>query len=174
MNQEILHELMRLDSPTGLLYWRERPSNRVDMSKPAGCINPGTGYRQIQLKSTVYLSHRLVWLYIHGCWPTNQIDHINGVRDDNRLENLRDVTRQENQRNRAKSTNNTSGHTGVYWNKAADKWHSRIKIDGKYNNLGLYADLQDAIDVRKAAEKQYGFHTNHGRVQRDLCNDASS
>jgi len=173
MNQETLHELMRLDSSTGHLYWRERPSRNVDISKPAGCANP-RGYRRIVIKGRMHYAHRLVWLYVHGCWPKSQIDHINGVKLDNRLENLRDVSRQENGKNASRRKDSTSGHVGVYGNSLGDKWMAYIKVDGKQKHLGYYVDKQDAIDVRKAAEKQYGFHANHGRIQHDLCNDASS
>ena len=170
MHQETLHELMRLDSSTGHLYWRERPSRNVDISKPAGCANP-RGYRRIVIKGRMHYAHRLVWLYVHGCWPKSQIDHINGVKLDNRLENLRDVTNHENQKNQTMYKTNTSGHVGVCWDKGRGNWNAQIQIDGKRKNLGRYVDLQDAIDVRKAAEKQHGFHTNHGRVQRDLCHE---
>lgn len=151
------------DYRDGDLWWFKRPSNRVDVSKPAGCIHKINGYRVIRIGGKLQFSHRLIWLYVHGEFPEDQIDHINGERSDNRIENLRAVTDRENSRNKSKYTNNTSGTTGVSWEKQEGKWHAIIRVDGRQKHLGFFDDIDEAIAARKAAEVVWGFHENHGR-----------
>lgn len=120
------------------------------------------GYRYIKIKQKRFAEHRLAWMYVYGEFPRGEIDHINGNRSDNRLTNLRVVTRAENCRNLARRSDNTSGHIGVSWNKAMSKWAARIAVGGKHRALGLFVNLADAISARKAAERDIGFHANHG------------
>ena len=93
-----------------------------------------------------------------------EVDHIDGNESNNRLSNLRVVTKQENSRNRATSKNNTSGTTGVHYAKSECKWRAAIMVDRKTISLGDYTNKDDAIKARKAAEVKYGFHENHGRA----------
>lgn len=155
--------LEMFDYREGELWWKVRPSNRADMSKPAGVICKRNGYRRVQLDHVNYRAHRLIWFYIHGEFPENQIDHINGNRSDNHIENLRDVTSRENNMNQKKYVNNNSGTTGVCWQKQKEKWYAFINIDGKRKHLGYFTNKDEASVVRKAAEVEYGFHENHGR-----------
>ena len=92
-----------------------------------------------------------------------QIDHLDHDRSNNRIENLRLVTHKENGRNISKKKNNTSGITGVRWNKARQKWVAQISINKKGIYLGLYNNLLDAVAARKRAEKFYGFYENNGK-----------
>ena len=160
MNKELVRELFEYRDDN--LWWRERPNNRIDMSKPAGTVKP-RGHRDIKLKGKNYKAHRLIWLYVHGKFPDGQIDHIDGNPSNNRLENLRDVTNQENQKNAKKPCDNKSGHIGVCWRKDAEKWHARITVDGVLTHLGLFNVLEDAVEARRIASIKYGFHANHGR-----------
>jgi hypothetical protein len=160
MNQADVKELF--DYRDGDLYWKVRPARNVDISKPAGSVN-SWGYRQIQFKGKQYYAHRLVWLYVHGKFPNEQIDHINGDKLDNNIENLRDVSCQENKRNVSKYSNNRSGHTGVIWATHADKWVASIRVDGKLKHLGLFNILEDAVEARLQANIEHGYHDNHGR-----------
>lgn len=105
----------------------------------------------------------LVWLMFNGYLPKGEIDHINGIRSDNRIENLREVTRVENSRNQQIKSNNVSGAIGVRFNQHIDKWESYIKVNYKKIHLGSFNSKQSAIKARKDAEKKYGFHENHGR-----------
>jgi hypothetical protein len=98
-----------------------------------------------------------------GCWPENDIDHINGDRSDNRIENMRAVTRQENLKNTKRRCDNASGVIGVYQRKDTGRWCSYVNSNGKRINLGCFNNKTDAIAVRKAAETEHGFHSNHGR-----------
>lgn len=93
-----------------------------------------------------------------------EIDHINGDPADNRPENLRAVSHQVNQQNQRRRADNSSGVTGVYWNKSANKWQAYIRTDGRMKYLGVFDSVDDAARVRKIAENTYGFHENHGRI----------
>lgn len=120
------------------------------------------GYKQVWVDGRTYLVHRLIWLYVHGAFPT-EIDHINGNRIDNRISNLRDVTKKENAKNSAKRRDNTSGVTGVCWHKSLKKWFARINAEESPLSLGYFDNFGDAVIARKKAEKEYGYHENHGR-----------
>jgi HNH endonuclease len=126
----------------------------------------GVGYYAFTVGRILYLSHRLIWLMEHGWWPEN-IDHINGVRTDNRLENLRAVTRRENSRNVVKGKNAT-GITGVYLNERGLPYRARICNDkGKMESLGNFATLEEAAEARRKAEARLGYHPNHGKSKKE-------
>ncbi len=129
----------------------------------AGSLD-GNGYLTIKHKCEKLLAHRLAWFISTGEISKKlQIDHINGDRSDNRLSNIRMVTCAVNAKNRARSLRNTSGCTGVSWDKSSGKWHARISNDGKRVSIGVYDDLNDAIAARKKAEQDFGYHKNHDR-----------
>ena len=108
------------------------------------------------------LAHRVAFALAYGRHPTDQIDHANGDRSDNRLSNLREVTNQQNAKNQRRRVTNVSGATGVFWHTHAGKWCAQIRSDGRLYSLGLYDELDAAIAARKAAEARFGFHANHG------------
>ena len=146
------------------LWWKyPGPNGRRPVDRPAGYKDKDYGYLIINVKYRLYKAHRLVWLYVHGRWP-KEIDHINGDRADNRIENLREVTRSQNRRNSKKPSTNTSGHMGVYLNKKKGKpfragiWHNNRQIW-----IGSYNSIEEAVAARKAAERKYGYSPNHGR-----------
>ena len=128
-------------------------------SEPLSLTN---GYRTANFKGDVYKIHRLIWLYVTGEWPAHDIDHINGDRLDNRLCNLRSVPRSENTKNRGINSNNETGCPGIHWEKNVGKYRVRISVNGVRQCLGFYTDLNDAIEVKKKAEIEHGFHENHG------------
>ena len=113
--------------------------------------------------AAIFLAHRLAWMYMYGNFPPDEIDHINGVRDDNRIINLRAVSHAENAKNQRINSTNTSGVTGVSWNKAAQKWKAQVRQDNKTLYFGIYSNFLDAICARKSAEHILGFHPNHGK-----------
>lgn len=133
----------------------------TDPTKGKGYISR-TGYWITDLGSKHNKTHRLIWIYMTGKEPEGYIDHINHVKTDNRWSNLRDVSKQTNEKNLGKSPKNTSGITGVYWHKQCQKWRACIQVAGKQVALGLYASKEEAAQVRKAAEKLQGYHDNHG------------
>lgn len=178
---ETLRKLLSYDADTGILTWLARPVemfkdggngaehnaarwNGMYAGKPALQSPHKDGYCHGHIFGKLFLAHRVIWAIVHGEWPTNHIDHISGVRNDNRIENMRDVTRQENGRNVAKPTCNTSGVIGVYWHKATGKWTAAICVNRKLKHIGLFASFDDAVAARKCAEAALGFHTNHGRA----------
>ena len=108
-------------------------------------------------------AHRVAWAIYFGEWPRMKIDHINGVRTDNRLCNLRLVSDRDNARNRAVRRDSVSGRIGVCWSKTHKRWKAHINIDAKPVHLGMFADLSDAIAARQKAEENAGYHENHGR-----------
>lgn len=120
------------------------------------------GYRKIMVNGKTYFAHRLAWLYVYGEFPENQIDHINHIRNDNRISNLRDASGSDNQRNQRVAKNNTSGTIGVIFNNLINRWVARIGTPQKRIFLGRFKKKEDAIKARKEAEIYYGYHRNHG------------
>lgn len=162
INQESLKEILRYSQETGVFTWIKSRGPKAASGSMAGSTHY-SGYRKVCISGRVYLAHRLAWLAFHGRWPTDQLDHINGIRDDNRIENLREVSNRDNGRNQATPKNNTSGAIGVHWHKLKRKWQASIRVDGKRVFLGRYEEFTDAVSARKSAEVEYGFHKNHGR-----------
>lgn len=164
ITQERLKELLHYNPETGAFTCLVSRGSVKAGSIPGGSFKVigGKSYRALCIDDTRYLEHRLAWLYMHGHFPVYEIDHINGDGIDNRLCNLRSVTRLENRKNRRLQSNNTSGTNGVLWNKAARKWLAKITVDSKITHLGSFEDINDAIEARKEAEIKYGFHINHG------------
>lgn len=144
---------------TGELRWKKRMSFRIKIGDIAGCKD-SRGYISVRINKKLYRAHRVIWKMVHGYDP-EEIDHINHDPSDNRISNLRSVSRGENMKNVSIRHNNESGCTGV-WFYPPSKWKAQISIDNKIINLGLFKDKNDAIDARKAAEIKYGFHKNHG------------
>ena len=177
---EELRKLLRYEPDTGKLYWLERSAeffedgkrsaetacrcwNARHAGKEAFTADDGRGYRTGQIFNCLYLAHRVIWAMVHGAWPADQIDHINGVKDDNRLENLRSVTSGENSRNHPRRADNSSGVTGVTWRPNGSKWTAQISVNDRQVHLGVFIKKDDAVAARKAAEIKYGYHENHGR-----------
>ena len=162
ITQKEIKEMLSYNPNTGCFIWMvSRGSAKV--GDAAGGIN-GKGYFQIRVKGKIYLSHRLAWMITHGKFPEYDTDHINHDRADNRIVNLREVTRQENMKNASLYKTNTSGCCGISWFKSDGKWMAYIKLNGKDAYLGLFTDKFEAICARKSAENTHGYHANHGRL----------
>jgi hypothetical protein len=149
--QERLKELLSYDPETGVftrLVGRSGPNARA--GDVAGCDN-GQGYIRIYIDGRPYKAHRLAWFYMHGVWPS-EMDHRNGNRSDNRIANLREVTRAENKANFSAYRNNTSGYPGVSsWN---GRWKAQIQKDGKKEFLGYHSTPEAARDAYVAAAQR--------------------
>ena len=171
ISQEIVRELLDYDPETGKLTWRRRDRKWFKSDKDCAGWNTRysdkeafktlvVGYFRGSIQDKAYYAHRIIWLWMTGEWPEEQIDHINHDRKDNRWLNLRQVSNQENGKNRTKQRNNFSNQTGVCWNKRIEKWFAYIS-----NNIsiGSFVSLEEAVSARKAAEIKYGFHENHGK-----------
>lgn len=178
-DQATLLKLLRYEPETGRLFWRERPVDTFNETeartaadtckkwnakfacKEAFVTDAGHGYRKGSIGNVRYYAHRIIWRMMTGADP-DFIDHINGERADNRWCNLRAVTKTENCRNMARQTRNVSGCLGVMWNPNKRRWAARITVSGKVHSLGYFRDIEAAIRARKAAERKFGFHPNHG------------
>lgn len=181
--QSVLLQLLRYEPETGKLFWRERgvewfpaktPNRAASLCKLwndryAGaeaftCLSDG--YQTGSVLAYNYKAHRIIWKMETGCDP-NQIDHVSGVRTDNRLANLRDVDHAENAKNRCRPTNNKSGMIGVY------RWEQRglvywaVSTPQKKSDTYFHCWAQ-AIAARRAAETEHNFHPNHGRHAQSL------
>lgn len=147
-------EMLSYDPVSGGFTWRCSPSHNAPVGSCAGCLSP-TGYRIIRFKDVGGVhAHRLAWLIFHGAWPEDQIDHINGIKDDNRIANLRDVSPAKNQQNRRDALpNNRLGVLGVSPRKG--KYRARITVQGRVLELGKFGTLEQARDAYLAAKARY-------------------
>lgn len=137
----------------GALYWKEKVAKKVVIGSRAGYLNTHNGYRDIKIDGVGFKEHRVVWAIMNGEWPAHEIDHINRIRDDNRIENLRDVEPRINQLNHPIRTDNTSGHPGVCWRPGKNKWQAYFCVMGKFKSLGHFLSLEEAVAVRTAYER---------------------
>ena len=158
LTAEYLRSILHYDPATGIFTRKVRTSRNVKVGDIVGSQN-GDGYLQISVRSRRHKAHRLAWLYVYGAWPTDQIDHINRIRTDNRISNLREVTNKQNMQNASKRSDNTSGHPGVSWYKQKSKWQAKIKHNQKLIHLGSFTTIEEALSARKAAEKTYWADT---------------
>ena len=162
ITQSELKEILHYDPDTGIFTWIKKTSKKIIIGDEAGTKDKINGYRNITINYTPYREHRLVWLYIHGIFPINFIDHINGIKDDNRLINLREANHSQNMANRIKRKDNDSGLKGVTWRKDVSKWKASITIDKKTLYLGYFDNKEDAHEAYKqAAIKYHGEFANY-------------
>jgi hypothetical protein len=170
LTQELLKEKLHYDKDTGVFTWLKVKKNAKNMrGKVAGCISPTIGYYTIGFtlpegKFYNYLAHRLAWLYEHGEFPKGGLDHINHVKTDNRITNLRIATQRENCRNLSMSSRNTTGHTGVYFHKSLGKYRASVRVNYKAIHLGYFENVEDAAKAAREGREHYGFHVNHGQT----------
>lgn len=144
LTAERLREMLHYDLSTGRFVWRQRSGSTGKAGATAGTVD-GRGYIRIGLDHRVYRAHRLAWLYVHGEWPAGEIDHINGDKQNNRLVNLRVVSRSENQQNlRTAHRRNSSDTLGVSLHIATGKWRARIWTGGRNKSLGLFPTKEQA------------------------------
>lgn len=148
-----LKELLRYNPETGLFKWIIETS-WVSIGEVADCKRKD-GYAQIHIEGKRKLSHRLAFLYMTNRWPEEEIDHINGIRDDNRWVNLREADRYDNTRNAIVKANSFIGAKGVF--KAGKKWGARIRINCAETYLGVFDTIEEANEAySKAAKEHYG------------------
>jgi len=182
LTAEIARELLTYNPDTGKLFWKERPAkyfNNPNYTKrwntqwagkeafkaityrKSGQISRLDGH----LLNKKYLAHRIAWLIYYSEWPKNEIDHINQDPTDNRIENLRDVTHAENNKNRTLQNNSTTGYLGV--SKHHGKYRAEICINNIKKHLGCYDTVEEAAAVRAVASINYNFHPNHGNEKKE-------
>ena len=189
---ETLRKLLRYEPETGKLYWLERPVDMFEDStfqhrtgkmavrsaqwacnlwnkrfagKEAFTAKAKSGAFHGRVLGNLYYAHRVAWALHHGVWPTDDIDHENGNRSDNRITKLRDATHQQNMQNKKVYRSSVSGCHGVVpLRRRPGTWQAYITVNKKRRHIGYFTNLQDAIAARKDAEMECGaFHANHGR-----------
>ena len=155
LTQSRLKELLSYDPETGVFTWL---SGRR-LGKIAGTPN-AQGYLLIKISDTNHYAHRIAWLWHFGAFPASSIDHINCVKNDNRIANLRECSRTENSFNVGIRADNSSGFKGVSWCKRDRLWRAQIRIDGKPNYLGCFAtsELANAAYQAKARDLHGEFY----------------
>lgn len=156
-----IKSILDYDPATGAFKWKSRDRNsfsseRIYKSwnaqfsgKPCGCLT--NKYLAIRIKGTLYYCHRLAWVIHYGKWPESDVDHINMVKTDNRISNLRLGSRGQNMANMRATKANKSGFIGVHWAKREGKWVSSITIDHKFKFLGYY---DDPVSAAKAYNEE--------------------
>lgn len=145
----------------GKLFWKINASRKVRIGKEVDTINKH-GYVVFGINEKKMYAHRAIFFMHHGFLPKN-IDHINGNKLDNRIENLREATTSQNGHNTFIRKNNTSGIKGVSWSKKLQKWHARIRVDYQRIHLGYFDNIEEAVPVLELARKKYhGQYANNG------------
>ena len=163
----------------GNLLWKVRKAKSTKIGDIAGCTND-RGYSVIQVDRKLYQTHRLIWLWHHGYLPEGGLDHTNRIRDDNRIENLREVSNQCNVRNTGNYKTNKSGVKGVYWYERRNRWCSFITVYDKNYHLGRFESFDEAVLHRLAAEQcldwsncdssspAYKYAVEHGLIRESM------
>ena len=177
---KFLNESFRIVEDSKLFWRDERPLEHFSSErtrrmwtsqfagKEAGYLYKRQGYRDVRMAHNgfgrAFRAHRLIWAMAHQEQPclTLDIDHIDGDRLNNHIDNLRLVTRSDNSRNAKRWSHNTSGVNGVGWDNSRRKWMAYIDIGGKFKYLGRFDDIEDAAAARKAANIDLGFTDRHG------------
>ena len=154
LTQDRLKQLLHYDPDTGVFVWRVNRTWSVRAGNVAGKKHH-SGYWNLFVDGKWLMAHRAAWLYSYGTWPAADIDHINRIRDDNRLCNLREANRSENCQNQPIRKSNTSGITGVSWHKGSNAWVATISVDKKLRHLGTFRNIEDAVNARRQAETVY-------------------
>ena len=151
---EFVRQLFDYDPDTGTLSWK--------VSR--GCVKAGTpitsqskGYLQVMINKQNHKAHRVIWLLVHGQWPNEELDHRDGNRSNNRLNNLRPATSAQNKMNKACRDDSAAGLKGAFQDKRDGRWCSRITVGGKYIHLGRFATAEEAhAAYAAAAHKEFG------------------
>lgn len=152
---ELCRKLYRYDPETGTLY--RLYSNQDTLARPSGTRRKD--YTYVVYQERRILAHRLAWALHYGEWPSSSIDHINCDRHDNRIANLRLATVAENNRNRPKQSNNTTGYKGVSFHKGTNRFEAKIMADKKRYRLGYFDTAEAAFAAYcEAAQRLHGEH----------------
>lgn len=135
----------------GSVWQRDRPADRC--------------YRRIKIGRVSYAVHHVVFVLHHRRWASPEIDHRDGNTLNNRIENLREVTKVQNAKNQFRDRRNKSGCSGVSWVESAKRWRAWITLDGKWTHLGNFKSREDAVAARKEAERREGYSERHGSLR---------
>lgn len=161
LNQETLKKHLQYNQETGVFTWLTDRGYPVKRGDVAGTVS-SHGYIMIKFLGRFRAAHRLAWLYVYGRFPIADIDHINGIRDDNRFSNLREASRSQNIMNSKIRSNNTSGIKGVCWHKGVGKWVAVCRVKGICKHIGVFTTKEAAA----FAYKEYAMKA-HGQFYRE-------
>lgn len=158
-----LDDQLAYDASTGAFTWLiDKRRGSIKAGSAAGCRR-ADGYVGITVCGRRHYAHRLAWEIERGPIPAGmEIDHIDHDPSNNRLANLRLVTKAENRRNRSADSRNTSGVNGVYWAEHANAWAAQIRFNRSGRHIGYFKSLSEAQAARKTSERELSFHPNHG------------
>jgi hypothetical protein len=145
----MLRSEMEYDQKTGHFKWLVNKGGKRS-GNIAGCLRPD-GYRAIKFDGKHYLAHRLAWFYVYESMPKKELDHIDGNRDNNKINNLREATSSQNKQNTKMSKQSKSGLKGAHYHKISKKWLSRIKVNKKTIHLGYFDTKEEAHEAYKSA-----------------------
>lgn len=155
-----LEDYFKYDPDTGIITrikWDTKHGHDI-----AGNVSKD-GYRYVSFYNGKIKAHRLAWYLYYGEMPKYDIDHINHNKDDNRIKNLRDVPTNINCQNSFLSSNNKTGHYGIKWHQRLNKWEAQIGGKNCRKYLGVFEKFEDAVKARETAERELGYHPNHGK-----------
>lgn len=178
---QLLKKSVHFNSDTGEFVWLKRDASTFDggkftaehacanwnsryCGKPAFAAPHINGYLMGCFMSKHYLAHRIAFAIYFGYWPLTGLDHVNGIKTDNRICNLREADHAENARNQKTSARNSTGVLGVSYDKARGKYFACIRANGRSISLGRFTSIEEASAARKQADEEHGFHQNHGRA----------
>lgn len=166
---DVLRQLLDYDPATGKLYWKPRPFDMFATPRSFGIWNTrfagkeaftaikGSGYLHGKIFGRLHLAHRVIWAISTGAWPINQIDHRDGDRLNNAIENLRESNHSQNMHNQSNRVTNKSGYKGVSWDKKGNKFRAQISVNSKKIHLGCYETAEEAyLAYCVAADKYHG------------------
>lgn len=173
---DIVKERLNYDPNTGVFIWKAVVGKKMAGRRAGTKVGVNDKYNLKNGSQPIYIgfkvgnksyrcsAHRVAWLYMTGRWPKETVDHINHDPADNRWCNLREASRSEQAKNRKMPSNNTSGVQGVYWQKSKSRWQACIRHNKKQIHLYSGNSFDEAVKARKRAERELGFHHNHGII----------
>ncbi|UQD69229.1 HNH endonuclease [Bradyrhizobium japonicum] len=159
LTAEKVRSLFIYSSESGELIWAVdvlgARRNRIYHAAGTRADHPMGRYRSVSINGARYKAHKLIWLHVHGVWPSAEIDHINRDGHDNRLSNLREATRAQNQANRSKHKRNTTGFKGVFLRCDGKAWCAYLTVDRKVHRLGSFPTPEQAAAAYQEAARVY-------------------
>lgn len=155
ITQERLKEVLDYDPETGIFRWLKKISDKNVVGNVAGWEEGKDGYIVISIYGIKYKAHLLAWLYTYGVWPSKFLDHRDTVKSNNRISNLREATKSQNNVNKGLMSNNTSGYKGITFDKYTNRWKCRLSFNGKTYDLGRYDSPKEAAKAYDKASLKY-------------------
>ncbi|MGL9722000.1 HNH endonuclease [Symbiopectobacterium sp.] len=157
-----MKKILNYDPIEGVFTWAVKPNRRIRIGDTAGTLHKH-GYVYITINKKLYRAHRLAWFFFFGRWPEKEIDHINGVKNDNRISNLREATSSQNHQNEKIPKNNKSGVKGVFWSKKRKRYCAKCMVNRRGFYIGSFVDVPEAEEaVRNFRITHHGDFANHG------------